>query len=126
MISTELVERADGEALLLELGMLPNNTQATSATTVMITSGAAMFQFLFLGMLIPDYGIFFALLGLVATFFGQTVLDYLVKKYNTTSFIVFSIALVMIIAVILMAVAGILRIVAEVESGAGGGFTALC
>ena len=36
-------------------------------------------------------------------------------KYNTTSFIVFSIALVMIIAVILMAVAGILRIVAEVE-----------
>ena len=35
--------------LLLELGMLPGNTQATSATTVMITSGAAMFQFLFLG-----------------------------------------------------------------------------
>ena len=112
--------------LLLELGMLPNNTQATSATTVMITSGAAMFQFLFLGMLIPDYGIFFALMGFVATFFGQTALDYLVKKYNTTSFIVFSIALVMIIAVILMAVAGVIRIVAEIENGTGGGFTALC
>jgi uncharacterized membrane protein YfcA len=111
--------------LLLELGMLPENTQATSATTVMITSGAAMFQFLFLGMLIPDYGLFFALLGFIATFFGQTFLNYLVKKYNTTSFIVFSIALVMIIAVILMAIAGIIRIVVEVESG-GGGFSSLC
>ena len=112
--------------LLLELGMLPQQQQATSATTVLITSGAAMFQFLFLGMLIPDYGLFFACLGLVATFFGQTFLDYLVKKYNTTSFIVFSIALVMIIAVILMAIAGIIRIVGEIENGTGGGFTALC
>ena len=112
--------------LLLELGMLPGNTQGTSATTVLITSGAAMFQFLFLGMLIPDYGAFFACAGLVATFIGQTVLDYLVKKYKTTSFIVFSIAAVMVIAVILMAIAGIIRIVAEVESGQGGGFTPLC
>jgi uncharacterized membrane protein YfcA len=112
--------------LLLELGMLPQQQQATSATTVLITSGAAMFQFLFLGMLIVDYGLFFAFLGLVATFFGQTFLDYLVKKYNTTSFIVFSIALVMIIAVILMAIAGIIRIIGEIENGTGGGFTALC
>ena len=112
--------------LLLELGMLPGNTQATSATTVMITSGAAMFQFLFLGMLILDYGLAFAIVGFVATFVGQTFLDYLVKKYKTTSFIVFSIALVMVIAVILMAIAGVIRILGEIENGTGGGFTALC
>ena len=111
--------------LLLELKMLPECTQATSATTVMITSGAAMFQFLFLGMLIPDYGLAFTIVGFIATFFGQTALNYLVKKYNTTSFIVFSIALVMIIAVLLMAVAGIIRIVDEVENG-GGGFSSMC
>ena len=35
-------------------------------------------------------------------------------------------ALVMIIAVILMAVAGVIRIAAEVENGTGGGFAALC
>tara|TARA_B100000780_G_C20895563_1_gene356392 strand:+ start:221 stop:532 length:312 start_codon:yes stop_codon:yes gene_type:complete len=86
-----------------------------------------LFSFLFLtGMLIPDYGIAFAIVGFVATFVGQTFLDYLVKKYNTTSFIVFSIALVMVIAVILMAIAGIIRIAGEIENGTGGGFTAMC
>jgi uncharacterized membrane protein YfcA len=111
--------------LLLELGMLPENTQATSATTVLITSGAAMFQFLFFGLLIPDYGLFFSVIGFFATFFGQTFLNYLVKRYKTKSFIVFSIALVMIIAVVLMTTVGVLRIIEEQERG-GGGFSSLC
>ena len=58
--------------------------------------------------------------------FGQTFLNYLVKKYNTTSFIVFSIALVMIIAVILMAVAGGIQIAAESAAGDPTGFVSPC
>ena len=85
-----------------------------------------MFQFLFLGALIIDYGFVFAALGFVATFIGQTVLNYLVKKYNTTSFIVFSIAAVMIIAMVLMSVTGIIRIIAEAQANSGGGFKSFC
>jgi uncharacterized membrane protein YfcA len=111
--------------LLLELGMLPNCTQATSATTVMITSGAATFQFMFLGMMLPDYSAFFAVLGLVSTFVGQKGIIYLVERYETSSLIVFSIALVMVIAVVLMTIAGVLRIIKDIEQGTVG-FSDFC
>ena len=93
--------------LLLEFGMLPASTSATSATTVLVTSAAATAQFLVLETLLIDYGLAFGLLGLVATFVGQTLLAYLVRRYQTTSFIVFSIASVMILAVLLMTLAGV-------------------
>ena len=111
--------------LLLELGMLPEASAATSATTVLITSGAATFQFLALGMLLADYSAYVALLGLVATYIGQRCVNYFVRKNNSSSLIVFSIAAVMVIAVVLMTVAGIIRINADIEAGTMG-FSDLC
>eukprot|EP00941_MAST-03F_sp_MAST-3F-sp1_P000373 g373.t1 len=112
--------------LLLELGMLPECVQATSATTVLITSGAATFQFFFLGLLLNDYALWFATLGLFSTYFGQKFINYLVRKYNTTSFIVFSIALVMFCAVVLMTVAGVTRVIQDIQKGENLGFSQLC
>ena len=111
--------------LLLEFGMLPASTSATSATTVLVTSAAATAQFLIRETLLFDYGLAFGALGLVATFVGQTLLTYLVKKYQTTSFIVFSIAAVMVLAVLLMTLVGVQEIQAEVASGRLG-FAPLC
>ena len=66
--------------LLLELGMCPANTSATSATCVLVTSAAATAQYVILETMLLDYGAALGALGLVATFVGQTVLNYLVKK----------------------------------------------
>ena len=73
----------------------------------------------------PFYSAFFAVLGLVSTFVGQKGIIYLVERYQTTSLIVFSIALVMVIAVALMTIAGVLRIIKDIEQGTVG-FSDFC
>lgn len=47
--------------LLLELGMLPRTTSATSALTVFLTASAAAVQFLVLDLLIIDFALWWVL-----------------------------------------------------------------
>ena len=46
-------------------------------------------------------------MGLVSTFIGQSVVDRLVKRYKQDGIIVLVIAAIMVIALILMTVAGV-------------------
>ena len=80
---------------------------------------------MFLGMLIEDYATLVFVLGLVATLLGQTTIDYLVRRYNSQSFIVFSIAGVMLVSVVVMTIAGVKSIIADVEEGRAG-FKEMC
>jgi hypothetical protein len=45
-----------------------------------------MFQVLILGLLPVDYGLFFAAVGVVATFIGQTAVDFLVHVFPSPPF----------------------------------------
>ena len=80
-------------------------------------------------MLIIDYGLWFAAIGIISTILGQTLIDYVVKKYNRyalllrlshvyrTSIIIVSIAAVIALATVMLAVSGVLEVISDAESG---------
>lgn len=112
--------------LLLELGVHSRSVAATSATAIFLSSSSSTIQFLILDLLLMDYAILFFIVGVLATLAGQTLVGYLVRKYNRASFIIFSIALVIVVASVLMTVAGVVTILDDIESGASLGFSAPC
>ena len=112
--------------LLIELGVMPQVVAATSAYTVLITATSATVQFMIGGTLQYDYAAVVASIGLVATFFGQWVVDGMIKKYNRASVIVFAIALIMIIATILLGYTGGQVVYNQAEAGSSFGFRPLC
>jgi uncharacterized membrane protein YfcA len=112
--------------LLIELGVVPQVVAATSAYTVVITASSATVQFMVMGSLQYDYGGFFAAVGLVTTFFGQWVVDGMIKKYNRASVIVFAIAAIMVIATVLLGYTGIEKVIRQVDNGSSLGLKPLC
>jgi len=97
--------------LFIELGVLPMVAAATSAMAVMITSSAAMLQFILLGYLQLDYSLAFMTVGMLGGFFGQTGVGVAVKRYGRTSIVVFAVAIIMALAVILMTINGLTELV---------------
>eukprot|EP01084_Bolivina_argentea_P288082 494404_1 len=97
--------------LLIELGVMPTVAAATSAMAVLITSSSATLQFVLLGYLNLDYTFYFMAIGIIGTFIGQTIVIYCIKQYGRKSLIVFSVAIIMGGAVILMGSDGILQVI---------------
>lgn len=112
--------------LLLELGLLPATTSATSALTVLVSAAAGTLQFVIIDALLIERAIWYFALGIFATYLGQTAIDALVKKYQSTAVIVFTIVLVMAGATVLMAIVGVIDIVHDVRAGRSLGFRTLC
>mmetsp|Transcript_48912 Transcript_48912/g.60128 ORF Transcript_48912/g.60128 Transcript_48912/m.60128 type:complete len:558 (+) Transcript_48912:1505-3178(+) len=88
--------------LLFELGVLPRVASATSALAVMLSSSSSVLQKGLLNMLQWDYMVFFMGLGVIATFIGQTLINYAIKKYGRNSLVIFSVASIILIAIFLM------------------------
>jgi len=80
--------------VLLELGMSADVTAATSSYMILFTSMSSSLQYVILKQLPWDYGSALFILGLAASFVGQTVLNWVVKRYNKKSYIIFVIAFV--------------------------------
>ena len=97
--------------LLLELHVLPRVASATSAMAVLVTSSSATLQFLLIDMLSIDYMLFFMSVGILGTYFGQTVVNHCIKKYGRTSVVIFAIGTVIAMAVFFMGIKGIVDIV---------------
>jgi uncharacterized membrane protein YfcA len=112
--------------LLLELGLLPQTTAATSAFMVLLTSSATTFQFIMLDLLPLDYGLWLALWGFVSCYVGQVFVAYLVRRYKKTSLVVLCIATVLAFSTVLMAIDGVRQVIENARSGRGLGFTSVC
>lgn len=108
--------------LLIALGVLPTVAAATSAMAVLITSSSAMLQFLLIGYLRWDYTLFFMAIGVTGTFVGQTAVNHAVRRYGRTSVVVFAVVVLMALAIVLMAVNGIVSLV----DGVSWAFSAPC
>lgn len=78
--------------LMLEMGVLPEVTSATSATMILFTSAAATVSYLLFESLNLQYGIMVFTLGFLNTLVGQKVLNKVVKYYGRSSIIVLLIA----------------------------------
>mmetsp|Transcript_7614 Transcript_7614/g.18012 ORF Transcript_7614/g.18012 Transcript_7614/m.18012 type:complete len:549 (-) Transcript_7614:171-1817(-) len=109
--------------LLLELGMVPEANQATTAMFVFLSSTLATIQFLLLGAHMPQYVLWFTSWVIAATFLGQTLIEYLLKRYKRASIIVLSIAIVIGLSAVLMGIIGFYDVYTDIMSGAPMGFT---
>lgn len=90
--------------LMLHMGIHPLVASGTVAVMIMFTSVAATTMFMAFGTLTWDYAWFLFVLGLLATFFGQYGVSYLVEKYQRYSLVSFSIGAVVAISTVLMSV----------------------
>jgi uncharacterized membrane protein YfcA len=97
--------------LMLYMGVHPLVASATCAVMIFFTSIAATAIFISFGMVQFDYGVYFAIVGLIATVIGQFGVAYLVKKYKRASLVSLSIGAVVAISTVLMGVQGVLTLV---------------
>merc|ERR1711871_1273970 len=99
--------------LMLEMGVLPAVSSATAAFMITFTTASAASTYVVFGMLRYDYACPLFVIGFVCTYLGQKVVDYLVKKYNNSSYIIFSIAMVITLSCVLMGYQGITSAIAN-------------
>ena len=108
--------------LLVELGCLPQPIAATSAYVVFITATSGLAQVYIMGLVPSDYAVLFASCGVVATFLGQSVVDWVVKKYKKDAIVILVIGFIMVVALFLMTYDGIMQVIYATSFG----FSSLC
>jgi uncharacterized membrane protein YfcA len=109
--------------LLLELGMAPEASQATTAMFVWLSSSLATIQFVVMGKAMPEYAIWFTTWVVIFTFIGQTGIDYMLRKYQRSSLIVLSIAGIIAGSLLMMSAIGTRDIIGDLMRGAYMGFS---
>lgn len=108
--------------LLLEMGLIPQVSSATSSAMILFTSSATTIQFIILGTLSVEHALWHGTIGLISGVIGQYGMSYLIRKYRKASFVIFLIAVVVGVSGLIMGVLGFSRIM---EIGIGG-FRSLC
>lgn len=107
---------------MLEMGMLPEVTSATTAFMIFFTSASATISYSALGLVAWDIAPVLFCVGLVFTFGGQITFDWFVTKYmqtsvHTGSYIIFLIAAVLGVSTVLLGYTGVFRMVDTFNSG---------
>lgn len=99
--------------LMLELGIHPQVAGASTAVMILFTAFTAATSFILFGLLQWDYAGLLFVVGLAATYVGQTAVNYLMKKYNRNSYIAFSIGAVVAISAVFMTIQSMLHMAYE-------------
>jgi len=97
--------------MLLQIGVAPRVTSATSAIAVAVTSSSGILQKILLGQSRYDYTFYYMGVGAVGTFFGQISMHMVLKRYGRQSFIIFSVEGMMVLALFLMGIKGIISLI---------------
>ena len=112
--------------LLLELGVSPDATVATSSLMILFTSISAVTQYAILGRIQWDYAIIFFVIGIFGSVVGQHILGKIVKKYKSQSYILLAMLIIVIPGGALLVTTATKSLVAGIKAGAGVGFKNLC
>ncbi|CAD7928976.1 unnamed protein product [Amoebophrya sp. A120] len=96
--------------VLLDLGLLPEVTQATTAMFVFLSSALAMLQFFLLDLVMPSYVCWYGFWVFVATAAGQFLLKKLLQLYQRKSLIILSVAAIIFLSMVLMTLNGLYRL----------------
>jgi uncharacterized membrane protein YfcA len=112
--------------LMLELGIHPQVSVATSAFLVLSTSSSSVVQYAVLGRLPWDYGLWFAGMGLLSSILGQALLYWGVRRYKRPSFIVIGVALTIMVSTSGLIGMGVRNMVEDFRSGKRVHFTGVC
>lgn len=112
--------------IMLEMGVLPEVTAATSATMILFTSVSASVVFISLGAVPPDYGVALALLGLLFTAVGQGLVLILQARSGSRSLIVWIMTAAMGISTVFLLGQGIETTVAAFKEHTEWDFGGVC
>jgi uncharacterized membrane protein YfcA len=104
--------------VLLELGLMPEVSQATTAMFVLLSSSLGTAQFVLLGKEMPYFVLWYAFWVAVSTVAGQLLSDWLVRAYNHTSFIVFAVSGVVFFSAVMMVWVGSIDVMDNWTTGA--------
>merc|ERR1719387_3144249 len=104
--------------MLIELGMTNEANQATTAMFVFLSSSLATIQFIVLGKTMPQFVFWFTTWVVLSTFVGQTLIDYILRKYQRSSLIVLSVAGIIAGSLVMMSVIGISEVYNDIQRGA--------
>lgn len=85
-----------------------------------------MAQYAIVGRLLWDYAIYLILLGLISSIVGQTVLNWLVRKYKMQSIIVICVVVIIFASAILLITTSTIGLVERIRYGGSMGFKNMC
>jgi len=108
--------------LMLELGVLPEISRVTSAYMILFTSSCTSMQYLILGRIRADEAIWYMAWGFIGAVVGHHCVEYLLKKYNSTSVLVYLLAWAVLASALGM---GAVDIIDTVKNGFTG-FSGVC
>jgi len=112
--------------ILIEMGVVPQVSTATSSYLIFFTSSATTVQFLILGKLAWRHGLWYWGVGVLAAILGQYFVAEIIKKYKKQAFVNFLLATVIVISAALMITIEALSTYQSVRDHANMGFQQLC
>lgn len=84
--------------LLLELGLHPVISSATSNFLVLFTSSSTSFQFIFLGMMKFDFSIACTTVSMIGSLFGTLLIQKLIERSGKYSYLIFTLGITLLIS----------------------------
>ena len=112
--------------LMLDLGINPLVSSATSSVMVLFSASAATFSFAISGRLNFQYAIVYGGICAVASIFGVAVISTSVRRSGKGSRIVFTLAFIIAVGALMQAVFGGLAAVHDIRTGRHLSFSSLC
>ena len=112
--------------LMLDLGINPLVSSATSSVMVLFSASAATFSFAISSRLNYQYAMVYGGICAVASIFGVAVVSTSVRRSGKGSRIVFTLAFIIAVGALLQAVFGGLAAVHDVRTGRNLSFSSLC
>ncbi|CAD7928053.1 unnamed protein product [Amoebophrya sp. A25] len=106
--------------IMLEMGLRPQVTTATTATTLFMLSTTASLIFILSGVAPLPYALFFAGVCCAGAIVGKSVINHYVKKYQRTSLIALILAAVIIVSTVMLLLIGLLDLVGDVSAATRG------
>jgi uncharacterized membrane protein YfcA len=101
--------------LLLELGLHPLVSTATSNFLVVFTASSTSIQFILLGMMNVDYGIACTLASTVGSFIGTILIQRLIQRTKRNSYLIFTLASVLGISTIFIPAHTLMQLMEQVN-----------
>lgn len=95
--------------LMIQMGILPQVSSATTATLVALTSSSAALMFITSGLVPWSYALLFFCVAFCGAYVGKSKIDKVVKEKKMTSILIFILASIIAFATVMISVAGLLK-----------------
>lgn len=112
--------------MMLDLKFVATVASATSGFIIIFSAIANTIQFGISGIIVWDYALLYLVIGALCGVIGQSLIDYLVKRYNKKSVVVWAVVFAISASSILLIVTSSMRLAEKVEHKAYLGFNDIC